>query len=156
MKYACKVDFFKVFGIIPVIMFFAFPLSAQTAQKMENLLNQDVITWQDAAIFALEASEKAVLDNPHEAFQFASSSEFLPQKIEASQNASLDGISLLLMKAFDLKGGLFYSIFKNSHYAYRELVYKDIIQGKSDPEMTVSGQEFLFMINRILAIKETR
>jgi outer membrane protein OmpA-like peptidoglycan-associated protein len=136
------------------LFFLAFPLSAQTAQKVENLLNQEEISWQDAAIFALEASEKAVLDNPYEAFQFASSAEMLPKNIEASNLAKFDGISLLLMKAFDLKGGLFYTIFKNSHYAYRELVYKDIIQGKNDPEMTVSGQEFLFMINRILAITE--
>ncbi len=129
-------------------------LSAQTAQKVEDLLNQEAVSWAGAAYFALEAAEKAVLDSPDEAFQFASSQSWLPKNIEASSRARLDGISLLLMRAFDLNGGLFYTLTKNSHYSYRELVYKKVIQGKTDPEMAVSGQEFLFMISRILAIKE--
>jgi outer membrane protein OmpA-like peptidoglycan-associated protein len=136
------------------LLFLAFSLSAQTAQKMEDLLGKESINYGEASSFALEASEKAVLDNPNEAFQAAFSAEMLPKNIDASSSAELDGISLLLMKAFDLKGGLFYMIFQNPHYAYRELVYKDVIQGKSDPEMAVSGEEFLFMINRILSMME--
>ncbi len=130
-------------------------LSAQTAQKVEDMLGRQAVSWSDAAYFALEAAEKAVPDNPGEAFQFAASQNWLPKNVEASGGARLNGVALLLMKAFDIKGGLFYTLFKNSHYAYRELVYKEVIQGKTDPEMAVSGQEFLFMINRILAMTES-
>jgi outer membrane protein OmpA-like peptidoglycan-associated protein len=132
----------------------ALPISAQTAQKVEDLLNQPAISWSAAARFALEAAEKATLDNPDEAFQFAASRNWLPKNSVASGNARLNGVALLLINAFDLSGGLLYSLVKNPHYAYRELVYKEVIQGKADPEMTVSGQQFLFMINRILAIRD--
>jgi outer membrane protein OmpA-like peptidoglycan-associated protein len=58
------------------------------------------------------------------------------------------------MGAFDLKGGIFYSIAKNPHYAYRELVYKEVIQGRTDPGMLVSGEEFLFILSRVLSLVE--
>ena len=130
-------------------------LSAQIAQKVENLLNEPAITWSRATAFAIEASERLVYSNETEAFVFASERKWLPKNALPEEKARLSGISLLLMGAFDLKGGLFYSMTKNPHYAYRELIYKEVIQIKSDPEMTVTGEEFIFMINRILTYKET-
>ncbi len=58
------------------------------------------------------------------------------------------------MRSFDLKGGIFFSLTKSPHHAYRELVYRGIIRGKADPDMPVSGRDLLLMINRILAVKE--
>lgn len=143
-----------MFAVLSALPFSA-RLSAQTAQRVEDLLNREAVSWSDAAYFALEAAEKAVPGDADGAFQFAASQNWLPKNVEASGGARLNGIALLLMRAFDLKGGLFYTLFKNPHYSYRELVYKEVIQGKADPEMTVSGQEFLFMINRILTMTET-
>ena len=137
------------------VSFLEVPLSAQTAQKMENLLNEQAITWSKATAFALEASDRLVYANETEAFVFASERKWVPKNAMPEENAKLNGISLLLMEAFGVKGGLFYSMTKNPHYAYRELVFKDVIQIKSDPEMAVTGEEFIFMINRLLALKET-
>ena len=75
-------------------------------------------------------------------------------KAAGSSGARLDGVSLLLMESFNIKGGIMYSLFRNPHYAYRELVYLDIIQGRVDPEMTVSGDLLLFLVNRILSRQE--
>ncbi|MDR0301919.1 MAG: OmpA family protein [Treponema sp.] len=130
------------------------PLYAQTAQKMENLLNNRSITWAQASAFALEASDKLLSGTEDEAFRFAQEQKWLPENAASHEPAQLDGIALLLMGSFDQNGGMFYLLTKNAHYAYRELVYKNVIQGKSDPEMLVSGEEFLFMINRILSVKE--
>jgi outer membrane protein OmpA-like peptidoglycan-associated protein len=58
------------------------------------------------------------------------------------------------MKSFGLKGGLFYSIFKNSHYAYRELVFRQIIPDSADPEQLVTGEEFLQIVNRVLDLQD--
>jgi len=60
----------------------------------------------------------------------------------------------LLMQSFDLKGGIFYRIAKGPHHAYRELVYKNVIRGYTDPKMPVSGQQLLSLISRILAMEE--
>jgi len=58
------------------------------------------------------------------------------------------------MKSFKIKGGIHYTISNNPHYAYRELVYKEIIQGRADPGMKVSGDQLLFMIGRLLSSQE--
>jgi hypothetical protein len=54
------------------------------------------------------------------------------------------------MQAFNIKGGPMYTITKTSHYAYREMVFQDIIQGRVDPGMKVSGEQLLFLVNRVL------
>ncbi|MDR2701323.1 MAG: hypothetical protein LBB72_02700 [Spirochaetaceae bacterium] len=47
-----------------------------------------------------------------------------------------------------------YRLFGSAHYSYRELVYRDIIQGRSDPHMKVSGEKMLFIVNRLLCSME--
>jgi hypothetical protein len=59
------------------------------------------------------------------------------------------------MRSFNIKGGLFYSLTQNSHYAYRELVHKKIIQGRVDPAMNLSGERLLLITGRILAMGES-
>ena len=134
--------------LLPTMLF------AQTAQRVENLLGETAISWSTAAAFALEAADVQVFPNPDDAFRYTVERKWLPKKAVAGSQAKLNGVSLLLMRVFKLKGGWFYSMAKNPHYAYRELVYRDIITGRADPEMAVSGDDFLYMVNRILSIKE--
>ena len=126
----------------------------QTAAEMETLLNTPAITYAQAARFVLQAAEAASIANPAEAFRFAQEKDWLPKNVSPETPARLDGISLLFMNAFDIKGGLLYSFFKNSHYAYRELVYRSAIQGRVDPQMAVSGYQLIFITNRILESNE--
>jgi len=81
--------------------------------------------------------------------RFAIGKNWLPQA-DAQDAISLDRLSLLIMRAFALRGGPMYSLFHNAHYSYREMVYKDLIQGRSDPSMTVSGYTMLLIVNRLL------
>jgi hypothetical protein len=129
-------------------------LPAQTAAEMETLLNTQAVTYAQAARFVLQAAEAATIANPAAAFKFAQEKDWLPKGVDPETPARLDGISLLFMRSFDLKGGLLYSFFKNPHYAYRELVYRQAIQGKADPQMAVSGYQLIFITNRLLESNE--
>ena len=129
-------------------------LIAQTASEMETLLETPALTYAQAVRFVLAASDTAQISNPAEAFSFAAEHGWLPSKAASEDHVRLDGVSLLLMRAFNLKGGLWYSLFKSPHYAYRELVYQTIIQGKTDPLMDVSGYQLIFLTNRILSFLE--
>jgi len=132
--------------------------SAQTAERIEKLLKQDKVSYRDAALLVLEATghlESEKQTSADDAFNFAVERGWLPKNMEAQNAISLERLSFLIMQSFGLKGGLLYSLAKNPHYAYRELVYKDIIQGKAYPKMFVSGDKFLVMISRILAPEET-
>ncbi len=135
---------------------FSVPLFAQTADELEELLQVKTVNYAQAARFVLEAADAAALKDANAAFTFAAERAWLPEKASAEQAVRLDCIALLLMMAFEVKGGIWYSIAKNPHYAYRELVYQDIIQGKTDPEMTLTGEQFLFIVNRLLSLREGR
>jgi len=85
-----------------------------------------------------------------DAARFAVVNKWLPKKTDAGDAVSLENLSLLIMKAFNLKGGPMYTWFSNAHYSYREMVFKDLIQGRTDPRMKVSGYTMLLIVNRLL------
>jgi outer membrane protein OmpA-like peptidoglycan-associated protein len=152
-----KKSIFFLFIFFVVIQVF---LSAQVAEEIEKLLETEAVNYEQAARFVLQAADMGdenglyQVFGPGEAFRFAEERRWLPQNAAQDAVARLDGVSFLIMRSFDVKGGLFYSLFKTPHYAYREMLYQEVIQGKSDPGMAVSGDMLLFMINRLLAIRE--
>jgi hypothetical protein len=141
--------------IILICFFVSIPcfLHAQTAVRIERLLGQNTVSYQEAALLVLEASghlDPAKNTRAGDAFNFARERKWLPADAKAGDAVNLKNLSLLIARAFGIKGGLFYSIFKNPHYAYRTLVYYNIIQGKADPGMNVTGEFLLFMVNRAI------
>ena len=127
-------------------------LYAQTAARIELLLETGAVNYGQAAHFALEAAGVLSGASEAEAFAYAAERGWLPKGAAAQEQARLDGFALLAMEAFGIRGGIMFSLFKTPHYAYRELVYQDIIQGRAAPNMAVSGEELLFLINRVLAV----
>jgi hypothetical protein len=144
--------FFLILFFASVSVFAQAPEKTRsTAQEIETLLYAKTITYAQAARFVLEASNALATDNSEEAFNYAVQKEWLPNKLSSNDSARLDNISLLLMRSFNIKGGIMYTIAKNPHYAYRELAYLNVIQNRSDPSVLVSGEQLLYYINRILA-----
>jgi outer membrane protein OmpA-like peptidoglycan-associated protein len=143
------------------LTFFIFNFSflicyAQTspAEEIETLLSTNAVTYAAAARFLLEASDTMVTSNPDEAFRYAAERNWLPKNVAADDAARLDGVSLLLMRSFDIKGGILFTLTGNAHYAYRELEYKNVIQGRADPAMNVTGGRLLFITKRVLSMRE--
>ena len=88
---------------------------AQTAERIERLLVQDKVSYRDAALLVLEASGKldsARQASADEAFSIAMERGWLPPGAEANGEAKLNGLSLLVMQAFEIDGGYLYSFFK--------------------------------------------
>jgi len=100
--------------------------------------------------FLLEAADVAAIRDPEEAFRYATQRGWLPPKVSANNAARLDAVCLLLMRSFDIRGGILYTLTKSPHYAYRELTYRNTVQGRADPGMNVSGELLLFLTGRIL------
>jgi hypothetical protein len=140
--------------IVLFSLFICLPLPAQTADEIATLLQNQAVSYQQASSLVLEAANVKTPPQREAAFRHAALNRWVPPKASPSDTIRLNQASLLIMRAFDIKGGLLYSIFKSPHYAYRELVYKDIIQGRSDPRMKVSGELLLFLVNRILYLTD--
>jgi len=145
--------FGKILLLAPLI-FLSASLHAQTADEVEKLLNTNALTYSQAVRFVLEAADLAAITDHGEAFNYAREKALLPKNAAPDTELTLENISLVLMRSFNVKGGILYSIAKNPHYAYRELTYKEVIKGRADPGMKVSGDRLLFMIGRLLSLKE--
>ena len=58
------------------------------------------------------------------------------------------------MKAFNLGGGLMYTLFPGPRYAYRELTFLNLLSSKGGPYREVSGLEVVNTLSRVLNWKE--
>ena len=143
----------KNISITFFLLFLCAALYAQTAEEIQTLLQTPAISYAQAARFVLEAADVSGSydkTSGQDAVRFAVENKWLPQKADAQNPISLEDLSLLIMKAFNLKGGPMFALFHNAHYSYREMVYKDLIQGRTDPHMKVSGYTMLLIVNRLL------
>ena len=140
-----------------VIIFVLFLLPAltftQTADEMDTLLETQTVTVARAARFILGAVELLPTQLSGTEAETAAYSTALSKgwvSAGANEAITLRDTAFLIMNAFELKGGLMYRLFRNPRYAYREMIYHRLIQGKADPAMTVSGQRLLHILGRTL------
>jgi outer membrane protein OmpA-like peptidoglycan-associated protein len=132
------------------------PHRQSTAAEIEMLLGAKTITYAQASRFTLEAANVLATDNSEEAFNYAVQQNWLPNKLASGDTAQLNYVSLLLMRSFNTRGGIMYTVTGNPRYAYRELAYLGVIQNRADPAMFVSGEQLLYYINRLIAGQEPR
>ena len=132
-------------------------LYSQTAAAIEELLYTNAVSKQQAAWLVLEAADisgPAGIYSPAQAFLHAVEQQWFPAGARANDRVRLDQVSLLVMRSFNIRGGIFFRLTGSPHYAFRELTARGIIAGITFPRMTVSGYELLFIVNRVLAFAE--
>ena len=127
-------------------------LSAQTAAELEAVLGTSALSCAQAARFVIASSGPldAEAGDGSGAFTQALGKGWFPRGTGADEPISMGKLSFLLMKAFGINGGLMYRIFPGPRYAYRAMVSQFYIQGASDPDMKVSGDNFLNILGRVL------
>jgi hypothetical protein len=136
--------------IMAAALFFAAALlPAQTAAELERILALPAVAYGDAAWLILGAAGKAPGEGSA-AYRFAADSNWLPENAGEEDPVTLRGVSFLIMRAFGIEGGLMYSLFPGPRYGYRELVYRNVIQGRAYPAMPVSGERLLRILSRAL------
>ena len=140
--------------VLVLLVLAAVPAFSQTARYLDTLLENPAVNWQDAAFVILSAAGTTQgINTPAAAFAAATEQGLLPANAEAEKTIRLDEASFLIMGAFEMKSGFMYSLFPGPRYAYRELLYQKLIQGRSDPAFTVSGDRLLRIIGRVLDYK---
>lgn len=155
--YIIKTVMKRYFYLCCLFLILCSPLIAQTAERLERLLNNEALSYGELALFLFEAANVAerygpeVISSPEAAFNFAVERNWLSANLAIEDTAVLNRASLLIMRAFQLRGGIFYSIFRSPHYAFRELVHQGMIQGRVSPRMPVSGEMMMFVVGRVLS-----
>jgi len=143
-----KTGLILFFLSLPVLIF------SQTAADMETILTAEKVNAAKAARFILGAADllQSGLSGAaaeRAAYDMASSKGWV--KIKADQNVNQKDTAFLIMKAFDIKGGIMYSLFKNPRYAYREMVYHSLIPGRTDQALEVSGPRLLLILDKTMS-----
>jgi hypothetical protein len=132
----------------------AVPLSAQSNEFIDRFLAQDQVTYGDAAYLLLVGSgdleESASPNDAHAAM------EERPHALRRAQQEeiTLGEYAMLTMDAFDISGGVMYTLMPSPRYAARELAFRQVIQGRSYPRMDVSGERALRIVGRVLDLNE--
>ncbi len=124
---------------------------AQSNEFMDGLLESKAITVGQASYLALAASER-IGEDADAAAAFAKAQElgWAPKAQAAEDPIRYAGYAYHLAKAFELKGGIMYSLAPSPRYAYRELVARRMIQGRADPQGTVDGLAAMRALGRVL------
>jgi len=147
----------SLFGLKRYLTLFLILLSgfafAQTADEMDAMLTEHTVSAARAARFVLGAADLLPADVSGAmaetmAYDMAASKGWI--KAGSGESVTMKSAAFLVMKAFDLKGGAFYSMFGSPRYAYREMVYRRIIMGRADQAMKVSGPWLLDVIDRTM------
>jgi hypothetical protein len=146
----------KKAGTLLAFLFAGFlPLAAQSNQLLDQILDQPELSFGQAAYLVLTATQKLPDEaGPEQAAEALADSGWKVKVRPADTPITLGEYSYLLMQAFALKGGLFYRLFPRPRYAARELAYRAWITGKAYPGRTLSGEEAVRMLGKVMEARE--
>jgi len=127
----------------------------QSNELLDVLFEEPTTTLGQAAYLVLTASGRIPEDSTpaDAAASLAGQGWTVPQR-SAGEPLTLGDYSYLLMQAFELKGGVMYRILPGPRYAGRELAYLKLIKGDTSPYRTLSGEEAVGILGRLLEWKE--
>lgn len=121
---------------------------SQSAEKLTEIIATPVATYGQVAYITGVYQGTVQEDASYEAaFETLQKDGIIKSAATPDQKIPLQETAFLCAKATKLKGGLFYSLFHNSRYAYRELKAKKILPPSVDSSMTVSGRDVIAVLN---------
>jgi len=127
-------------------------LSAQTAAELETILQTQAVNCAQAAKFVLASGSDAAANiSAQSAFDLALSRGWLAEGTKPDEKITLEKLSFLILKAFNMKGGVMYTLNPGPRYAYKSMVSRDFIQGSTSPGMNVNGEKFLLILGKVIS-----
>jgi hypothetical protein len=127
------------------------PAPAQTAAELDRVLPLSRVSYGDAALFVFRASGALPPEaSAGEAWALVAGDRWLPRNAGPGEPATLGGLSLMIMKAFPVRGGLMYRLYPGPRRSFRELSYRKLLPSPSYSTQAVSGEALLRILSRVL------
>ena len=124
----------------------------QSAQKVDDILETTKTTFGQAAYVILTAlhddTDEMDFDTAFDRFK-NENQNVIRDSITAKDIIPIKTYAFLLMRAFNIKGGMLYRIYPCPRYAYRDLRYLTVIQGNNNPDASMTGAAMLQILSRI-------
>ncbi len=145
----------KPWAFVVLFLSALLPLSAQSNQLLDQLLDQPEAHFGDVVYMTLAAAKLL----PETATQQDALKSLQQQSwniavLPPDAPVPLGVYSYMLMKAFKLKGGLLYTLFPGPRYACRELGYMKAIASDARPGRNLSGEEAVRILGKVMARQE--
>ncbi len=127
------------------------PAFSQSADQISKILDSQKATFAQVSYLpALYANLINENDSEEASFEAIKKAGWVPESAKAESEVTLSQLSLIYAKAIGLSGGLFYSLFHNERYAFKELKARRILPGDADPSTKLSGRESIDLFNSCL------
>ena len=124
----------------------------QAAEKIDKILETEKATFGQATYLIQTAlndgSDELDFETAFDRFK-NENENLIRNSVSAEDVIPIKTYAFLLMKAFDVKGGMMYRIYPCPRYAYRDLRYLAVIQGKNNPDALMTGSVMLQILGRI-------
>jgi len=136
-----------VAGTVPAV------LCAQSAAAMDTILEQEELSFGAASYLLL--AERGEIDDTADFGEAARKmADLLPEFSDGDAEATLTlgEYSFLLMKVYDLGGGLMYSLLPGPRYAVREMAFLKVVQGSTYPKSVLTGERAVRILQRYLTV----
>ena len=151
-----KSFFVSLFFILFVSIIVNVPtLYAQSNELIDKLLAQEEATFGETVVLVLSGAGLIGENSSEaEAISYIKDKNWGFNEIKTDSPVTAGALSLLVMRAFDIPGGIFYRLFPGKRYAYREMVYLGLISKKGGPYRKLTGEEVLRVLQSTLEWKE--
>jgi len=141
----------KAWALLALLAASVLPAVAQSNQFIDRLLEQPQATFGASAYLVLAASGLVPAEATEQQALTALNEKGWKLKARgADEPIRLGEYCYLIMKAFELKGGLMYRLFPGPRYAVRELAYLGLVHGKAHGGRYPSGQEAVQVLSSFL------
>lgn len=139
-------------GIAAAIFLIVTTAFGQSAEKVDKILETEKATFGQVAYLIQTAlnggSDGLDFDTAFDRFK-SEHQNLIRDSVTAEDVIPAKTYAFLLMKAFNIKGGLMYRIYPCPRYAYRDLRYLAVIQDKNTPNAPMTGTALLRIFGRI-------
>jgi hypothetical protein len=130
-------------------------IHSQSNTVIDEMLNKDKAGFGRTSYLVFSAS--GILDDEatiEESLGYLGELKWNMTNKQSEDDINLGQYSYMLMKSFNINGGLMYQLFPGPRYAAKELYYLGFIDENSDPVRSISGEEVLRILGRLLEWKE--
>lgn len=138
----------RILLISMLLLLFAASVSAQSADAVTKMIEADEANVGDIAYFFAVYLEAVPESSPASAAFTALQNKGICRADAAADDVlTYKTFAGMLMRAWDVKGGLMYSLTGSDRYALRELQAQGFIPSSVDPMAAVSGYQTLAIFN---------
>jgi len=139
--------------IVAILVLAALAVYGQSNEFVDGLIGSKSVTFGQVSYLVLVSSDNISEDaDSARAFELLSNMGWAPARAKVDTPIRLDEYALILSKAFGLKGSIMMGILPSPHSAYHNLAALQVIQGRTDPGMEVSGIQAVQMLGRVFDV----